>query len=226
MPSQKVAAVIPAYNEADRIGAVLDAVIRSQKINEIIVVSDGSVDATAQVASRYPQVKVVVLPKNLGKGAAMSAGVKATDADIILFVDADLVGLRVEHIDQIVSPVLRGWADMCIGVFRGGKFWSNAAQKISPYISGQRALKRSLFLAIPYIAEMRMGVEVAINAWAKRNRAIITRVVIKGVSNTFKEQKMGLMKGAAARAKMYAEIGRAIVRTHRKQKISQQKRYY
>jgi glycosyltransferase involved in cell wall biosynthesis len=212
----KVAAIIPAYNEAERIGPVLDAVTKSQLVEEVIVVSDGSRDATVQVAQRYPNVRVVSLPRNLGKGAAMCAGVKNTDASVIVFIDADLVGLRVEHVDQILRPLLEGWADMSIGVFRGGEFWSDAAQRISPYISGQRAIRRSLFESIPYLAEMRMGVEVAINTWAKRQRAVVTRVVLRGVSNTFKEKKMGLVRGTAARAKMYAEIGRAIVRTHRR----------
>jgi hypothetical protein len=107
---------------------------------------------------------------------------------------------------------------MCIGVFRGGKFWSETAQRISPYISGQRALKRELFDMIPFISEIRFGVEVTLNTYAKRNKARILRVVLQGVSNTFKESKMGLVKGVRARGKMYAEIGRALVRMRRKNK--------
>lgn len=222
----RVAAIVPAYNEAERIGSVLSTIAQSRLVDEIIVVSDGSRDATVQVAQRYSNVRVVVLPYNLGKGAAMCAGVKSTDAEIIAFIDADLVGLRVEHVDEIILPIIDGWADMSIGVFRGGKFWSNAAQRISPYISGQRALHRSLFESIPYLAEMRLGVEVAINTWAKRQKARVTRVVLRGVSNTFKEQKMGIVKGTAARAKMYAEIGRAIVRTHRKERSQRSRGFY
>ena len=60
-------------------------------------------------------------------------------------MDADLSGLKPEHVDQIIRPLLENRCDMCIGVFRGGKFWSDTAQRISPYISGQRAMKRDLF---------------------------------------------------------------------------------
>ncbi len=222
----KVAVIIPAYNEAERIARVLQAVTKARLVNEVIVVSDGSRDATAKVARAFPKVQVIEFLYNRGKGAALYKGMKATDADVLAFVDADLIGLTSEHVDQIILPVLEKKAGMCIGVFRGGKFWSNTAQRISPYISGQRALNRSLLESIPYMEELRMGVEVAINTWAKRLKVPVAHVVLRGVSNTFKEKKMGVVKGAAARARMYAEIGRAIVRTHRKQKVKRRHTYW
>lgn len=221
--SHKVAVIIPAYNEEQRIGNVLRAVTRARMVQEVIVVSDASQDRTAMVARTFPGVRVLELPFNTGKGGAMAAGAAATDADLLAFVDADLSGLRSDHVDGIIRPLLENRCDMCIGVFRGGKFWSDTAQRISPYISGQRAIKRSLFEKIPALAEIRMGVEVAINTYAKRHKAKVIRVVLRGVSNTYKERKLGLMKGAAARAKMYAEIGRAIVRMNRKQKPKRKK---
>lgn len=222
----KTAVVVPAYNEADRIVSVLRAVTQAKFVDEIIVVSDGSRDATVEMAKTFPQVKVIELLYNRGKGAAMCAGVKETNAEIIAFVDADLLGLKPEHVDQIIFPILEQKAGMCIGIFRGGQFLSTTAQRISPYISGQRALQRSLFESIPYLQELRFGVEVAINTWAKRLKVPVKKVVLRGVSNTFKEQKMGVVKGTAARAKMYAEIGRAIVRTHRKQKNRKRRTYW
>jgi glycosyltransferase involved in cell wall biosynthesis len=218
---QSTAAVIPAYNEEQRIGAVLHAVVRSKLLDEIIVVSDGSHDRTAEVARSIPRVQVIELPFNLGKGGAMAAGVAATRAELITFIDADLKGLRTEHVDQILRPVLDDACDMCIGVFRGGKFWSDTAQRISPYISGQRALRRPIFESIPFIAEIRMGVEVTINTYAKRQKARVKRVALRGVSNTFKERKMGIVKGAAARARMYTEIGRAMVRMRRRKRAQE-----
>lgn len=217
MEKTKVAVIIPAYNEEQRIGTVLRAVTQSRLADEIIVVSDASQDRTALMARQHKGVRVLELPFNTGKGGAMAAGAAATDAGIIAFVDADLEGLRGEHVDQIILPIQKGICDMCIGVFRGGKFWSDTAQRISPYISGQRAMKRELFDAIPFLSEIRMGVEVTINTYAKRAKARVMRTVLRGVSNTHKEQKMGLMKGVAARTKMYAEIVRAVRRLNRKQ---------
>lgn len=210
--------IIPAYNEEHRIGTVLRAVKAAKLVDEIIVVSDASTDRTAQVAREIGGCQVLELAFNSGKGGAMFAGARATQAEIIAFVDADLEGLRGDHVDRIVKPLLSNSCDMCIGIFRGGKFWSDTAQRISPYISGQRAMKRSILDAIPFIGEMRMGVEVTINTYAKRARARVMRVVLHGVSNTFKESKMGLVKGVRARGKMYAEIGRALVRLRRKEK--------
>src|SRR6476659_5329312 len=126
----KVAIIIPAYNEAERIGRVLRAVTASRSADEVIVVCDGCKDDTARVAKKVIGVRVLDLPVNVGKAGAMAAGVKATDADVLAFVDADLDGLSGEHIDSIIRPVLLNQCEMCIGVFRGGKFWSDAAQRI------------------------------------------------------------------------------------------------
>jgi glycosyltransferase involved in cell wall biosynthesis len=216
--NKKVAVVISAYNEEQRIGNVLRAVTRAVFPEEIIVVSDASSDRTASVARTFQNVRVIELPFNTGKGGAMAAGANATDADIITFVDADLSGLRPEHVDLIIKPLIDDKCDMCIGVFRGGKFWSDTAQRVAPYISGQRAMRRSLLDKMPFLEEMRMGVEVTINTYAKRNKAKVLRVILRGVSNTHKEKKLGVMKGTAARVKMWREIGRAIVRMNRKQK--------
>jgi len=223
--TNRVAVIIPAYNEEPRIAKVLDAAVRCTLADEIVVVCDGSTDHTAEVASLFDKVKVVELPRNVGKGGAMAVGVAHTDCDILAFCDADLLGLRPEHFDRIITPILLGTCDMSIGVFRGGKFLSDTAQVISPYISGQRALRRSFFLSIPYLSEMRLGVEVTINTFAKRQKLRVQRVILPGVSNTFKEKKLGIVKGAASRAKMYAEIGRAMVRLRRKKEGKRHARF-
>lgn len=209
-----VAIIIPAYNEGCRISQVLLAAQDSRLASEIIVVSDGSDDDTADVARRF-EVQVIELSANLGKGGAMAMGVAHTNASIFAFVDADLIGLQGEHIDQIIRPILSGQCDMCVGIFRGGKVFSDAAQFITPFLSGQRAIKRELFLSVPQIADLRFGVEMAITETAKRRRAKVMRVTLAGVSNSFKEKKMGLVKGIAARTKMYGEITQVMIKNHR-----------
>lgn len=206
-----VAIIIPAYNEEARIGKVLLAALESKLADEIIVVSDGSIDKTAQIAYKF-KANVVEFKQNKGKGAAMWEGVKATKAEIVCFVDADLVGLRGHHIDEIIQPVLNNRCEMCLGIFRGGEYWSDMAQKITPYISGQRALRRELIEGIPQIQDLRMGVEVYIKDYAKRRKARILRVPIQGVSNSYKEKKLGLVKGTRQRVKMYKEIANALVK--------------
>jgi glycosyltransferase involved in cell wall biosynthesis len=211
----QVAVIIPAKDEENRILNVLRAACASRLATEVIVVDDGSCDNTAEVARRMPGVRVLELPYNVGKGGAMAAGVRGTTAPIIAFVDADLEGLQGEHIDRIIRPIIRGECEMCVGIFRGGKTWSDSAQKIAPYLSGQRALRRELFESVPGVAGMRMGVEIALNEFAKRRRARITYVALSGVSNCHKEKKLGPLKGTKERTKMYVEIAQAYVKAKR-----------
>lgn len=208
----RVAVIVPAYNEESRIANVLWAAKQSRFADEIVVVSDGSSDGTAAAARKFAGVQVVEFAENRGKGAAMVAGVRATKADIVMFLDADLIGLRAEHVDLVVRPLINGLCDMCIGIFRGGKFWSDTAQKFAPTISGQRAMRRALFLGVPHLDELRMGVEVSINAHVKRNKARVLRVILRGVANSHKEQKLGLVEGSRARLQMYGEMVTALTR--------------
>jgi len=217
----KVAAIVPAYNEATRIEGVLRVLVECPLLHEILVVNDGSLDDTAEVALRFahthaapdkPLVRVINLPVNRGKGGAMFAGATATDADVIIFFDADLIGLKPEHVARILKPVLEGEVAMSIGVFRGGRLSTDMAQILVPYISGQRALLRELFTEIPGIERTRSGVEIALTLHFKRNRYPVAMVVVEGVTHTMKEEKLGWARGVWARAKMYAEIGKAFLR--------------
>ena len=195
----------------------------SSYAHEIIVVNDGSADNTAEVVKGIEGVHLVDLVKNVGKGGAMVAGVSSTLAPIIAFVDADLEGIEPGHIDSIVLPLIRGECDMCVGVFRGGKIGSNAAMAVTPFLSGQRAMKRELFESIPYIGELRYGVEVAITEAVRKKRSKVKRVILRGVSNCFKEEKLGLVKGLQARTKMYRDIREAMVRTRKKKRVQRKK---
>lgn len=216
--AESVAVIIPAFNEAARIENVLRAVTSSRLASEVIVVDDGSTDGTSAVARRVANVRVMTLPKNLGKAGAMAEAVRSTNATILAFVDADLGGLRSEHLDRIVNPLLRDQCDMCVGIFKGGKTFSDAAQRVSPYLSGQRALRRELFEAVPYVEQLGLGIEVALNKVAKRRHARVLRVILRGVSNCHKETKVGIVKGLGGRLKMFGEIGKAFVKPSRPKK--------
>lgn len=208
-----VALIIPAYNEEHRIGRVIRAALATEWVDEVIVVSDGSTDGTVQVAQSIPGISVLDLRDNLGKGGAMAAGARMTQAPVLAFLDADLEGLEPSHIDEYIAPVAIDFCDMCVGIFKGGKVLSDTAQFISPFLSGQRAMRRELFEAVPFIQELRMGVEVAINHTARKRHARIARVVLRGVSNVHKEEKYGFVKGMAERTRMYGEIAEAMVRS-------------
>ena len=202
----KASAVIPAYNEAERIGRVLEAASASALVGEVIVVDDGSRDGTAKVAAGYAGVRLVGLPKNQGKAAAMAAGVRKAQSAVVVFLDADLVGLTKEHVDELVGPVLRAEVDMAVGQFKGGRGWITLWQRLVPAISGQRAMRASDFAAVPDVERKGFGVELAISRAAVR-RGLSTRLVyLPGVTHVMKEEKRGVVRGLRDRAVMYAQI--------------------
>ena len=94
---EKVTAIVPAYNEAERIGAVL-AVLTSYGFKGVIVVDDGSTDNTKDVVSRY-DVRYLKIEENSGKGKAMDYAVSKAQTSFIFFCDADLKNLTHEIID-------------------------------------------------------------------------------------------------------------------------------
>jgi dolichyl-phosphate beta-glucosyltransferase len=93
--------IVPAYNEAQRLPSTLQALRvyldgagEEYEDYEVIVVDDGSADATAELAESltagWPQLRVIRLPENRGKGASVQAGMLAASGDLRLFTDADL----------------------------------------------------------------------------------------------------------------------------------------
>ncbi len=207
----KVTAIIPAYNEETRLPRVLEAVRAAVLVDDIVVVSDGSVDGTYEVARNFDGVRALQLPQNLGKGGAMHVGACHTEAPVIVFLDADLIGLTPEHVDRLVEPVYRGDADMTLGVFRGGRRATDLAQKLFPFVSGQRAIRRELFLEVPNVQFARFGVETQITRWAVRQQWRVQYVPLVGVTHPMKEEKLGRLRGTVARLRMYADIARILL---------------
>lgn len=113
--------VIPAYNEAQRIPPALDQILdylaSLNKPYEIVVVDDGSTDATVAVVNRFTQadrsIRLLKNPGNCGKGAAVRNGVLNARAEYILFTDADLSSPMAEAA-QLLAPLANGW-DVAIG---------------------------------------------------------------------------------------------------------------
>jgi glycosyltransferase involved in cell wall biosynthesis len=114
--------VIPCFNEAERIDACLEAVTShldglAGVASEVLVVDDGSTDATAERArawaGRRSDVRLLALARNAGKGAAVREGVLAAAGDIVVFLDADLA-VAVDHVDRVLDP-LRNGVDVAVG---------------------------------------------------------------------------------------------------------------
>ena len=201
-----ISAIVPAYNEAGRIGAVLEPILASRLVDEVIVVDDGSTDGTAEETGKFP-VRLIRLPDNRGKAAALDAGVSAARNDTFLFLDADLVGLKTAHVDQLVRAYVEDELDMAVGVFADGRRNTDLAQKINPYASGQRVLPRRLWeRAKENVHEMNFGIEITLSRLAAREGWKKGYVRLAGVTHVLKEEKRGLVKGLLDRFRMYGDM--------------------
>ena len=202
----KVSAVVPAYNEASRIGAVLKPLVGCPAVDEVIVVDDGSDDGTAEMARQYP-VQVVRLPENCGKAKALDEGVVRARDDVLLFLDADLVGLTEAHIDHFVRAYEDSGVDMVVGIFANGRKNTDFAQKLNPYASGQRMLTKKLWQrAKANVHEMNYGIEFALSKLAVKEGWTKEKVKLVGVTHVLKEEKRGFSNGMRERFKMYGDM--------------------
>lgn len=171
-----VVALIPAYDEAERIEATVAATRRVDSVDRVIVIDDGSRDATAERA-RLSGAEVLRLQVNRGKGGALTAGIThvARSADVVVFLDADL-GVTAEQAGALVEPVADGRADMTVAIFPppagpGGfglvkRLARSGIRALAGYdaeapLSGQRALSRSALAAAMPLAG-GFGAEVAL----------------------------------------------------------------
>lgn len=192
--SARVSCVIPAYNEAPRIGAVLRSLRGHPLIGETIVVDDGSADGTAEAAAAEPGIRLIVLPRNRGKSAAVAEGVKAAQGDLLLFLDSDLLGLEPEHLTALIAPVIEGRAEASISLRRNAPApWRAIGLD---YISGERVAPRRLLPSPEEMAALpRFGLEVATNARWIAAGARIAVVRWPSVESPFKHAKRGWREG-------------------------------
>ncbi len=208
----KVSAIIPAFNEAERIAAVLQPLLSSPAVDEVVVVDDGSTDATAEVAEKFA-VRVVRLPENRGKAAAMAAGVEAAHGDVLLFLDADLTGLTPSHVGDLIQAYQTGDADVVIGVFRNGRLGTDLSQRIAAFLSGQRVMSRAHWeRARGAVEDTEFGIETALARLALKEGWRKKKVELYGVSHVRKEEKRGFWLGFTDRMAMYWDVARSFFR--------------
>lgn len=183
-----VAAVIPATeDEAPTIGDVVDAAMRAGTVDEVIVVDNAATPETTALA-RDRGARIVACHE-LGKGQAMAVGVAATDAEIILFLDADLIGLTVDHVDRLVGEV-DARVGMVMGLFDRGAVQNWFFVNTLPILTGQRALWRQLFEALDPEDYKGYKVEAALNSLCASLGVETEAFVCEGLWHRTKEEKL------------------------------------
>jgi glycosyltransferase involved in cell wall biosynthesis len=203
-------AIIPAYNERGRIGDILSVLLQAKFVDEIIVVDDGSTDGmdaeVLQIASGDARLKLIRHRQNRGKGQAVLSGLQATNSPVLLLLDADLIGLTVQHMEALARPVLSGEADMTIGLFKHGYFWTDLSHRLTPWLSGQRCLRLRLLRDLPREAAQGYGFETCLTILARQKKWRVGHVPWIGVSHPLGHLPRNGLSGIRRKTKMYHDI--------------------
>ena len=200
-----VSAIVPALNEADTVAGVVRVLEAHPAIDDIIVVDDGSTDATAERV-RETSARLICLGSNHGKATAMAKGVEMARHDTIFFLDADLVGLTLEVIDRLIDPVLCGEFDMYVAIRDRRQSFLNKIVYFSPILGGERVLKKSIWSHVPPWCVKSFQIEIALNYFSKRYGRKMGWALMPGLMHIKKEKKRGFWPGTIARVKMYSEL--------------------
>ena len=206
----RLTCVIPAFNEEARIGAVLQAVLGHPLIDEVLVVDDGSRDGTSAVVRGYPPARLITLAQNGGKTAALARGFAETRSEVILLIDADLLGLSPAHLTALITPVIQGRAAMSISLRDNAPgLWRWIGLD---YISGERALRRDLLAGQEKALQRlpKFGFEVFLNALILKAQAPLAVVRLPGVKSPLKSAKYGFWTGIWGDILMLRDLMRAV----------------
>jgi glycosyltransferase involved in cell wall biosynthesis len=135
----KLSILMPVYNEEARVAAALKQALDVAYPCEIelVVVDDGSRDATAEILGRFddPRLRVVVQPRNQGKGAAVRKAAETATGDYVVILDADLE-YDPQDIPRLLAPVLDGRAEV---VYGNRQFGSHSSFSFW-YVMGNKAV--------------------------------------------------------------------------------------
>ncbi len=186
----KVVAVVPVFNEENKIKETIETLKEIAIIDNIFVVDDGSTDNTYNIIKEL-NVDKIRLEKNSGKGCAIKKALKIIEYDYLVLVDGDL-GKSSYEIQKLICPVINNEADVTIAKFpppkkkggfglvkglakKGIRFYTG--KNIDSGLSGQRVYKKEVIDSIEYIPN-KFGVEVAMTVETLRKGYNIKEVAV------------------------------------------------
>ena len=219
MGETRIVALVPARDEEDRVGDTVRALAGIDGVAEVVVVDDGSADATAAVALRAGAT-VLRIPGHAGKGAALEGALRRLPAaDVWLLADADL-GASAADLDIVLAAVLDGGADLAVAVFPplpGGGFGmvQQAAARairtltdirVEEPLSGQRAIRAACLAACRPLAA-GFGVETAMTIDAARAGCRVVEIPVVGLMHRPTGRSF---RGFGHRGRQGIDIARAV----------------
>ena len=212
----KIACVIPAYNEATRIAAVLRPVVESKLFYRVVVVDDGSEDKweLKSVLDQFPNVEHYWLPVNKGKSFAVARAVLYLnkEVDYVCLLDADLEGLTTANLIQLVHPLYKQTGPFYVPVVDatisrrrsyGGLFYPKL-----DIFTGERVLPLPLLEECKLESRTSFEMEAVINGALICSHARIRVVDWPNVTNPTKMAKYGVWQGVKKDWRMFRDMSK------------------
>lgn len=203
---KKVSCIICAYNEEPRIGNVIKDILNHPLLDEILIVDDGSSDDTSRESLKFEGIKVIRHEKNLGKARSMLDGCNNSKNDLVMFLDADLVGLTHDNITELVKPVQDGLVDMTMTMCKYD-FVVNAFIKLlgAEILSGERVLKKEIAKKILKNAT-EYSAEIQMNQHILDNNLKFIAVNWQNVTAILKRKKEGTKGGISHNISVFKQL--------------------
>ena len=199
--------IIPARDEEPTVAGVVRAARGGAGVGRVIVVDDGSSDRTAETAAAAGAIVVRARPPGEpgNKAQALARGVEASSAPVLVFFDADILGVQPFHLEALAGPVLAGGIGLSCGIVDYGPLRNPLFLRLPP-ITGLRAIPREVFEGVPEAKRNGFQIEIMINEVVVRRGLPSAIRVLPGLRHLSKIHKRGWRQGLPSHLAMTREL--------------------